>query len=122
MFYVWTLIFIQDHSWRIAMWFYCLFFLGVGTALIYPVIQAAVSDEVPAEWRGVGIGIYRFCRDMGYVAGALVAGLFARRSVAIIVSAILLLLCSILILIFFVTKPKPPVVPEIEEQQEKTEI
>eukprot|EP00012_Vannella_robusta_P005361 CAMPEP_0206195432 /NCGR_PEP_ID=MMETSP0166-20121206/7831_1 /ASSEMBLY_ACC=CAM_ASM_000260 /TAXON_ID=95228 /ORGANISM="Vannella robusta, Strain DIVA3 518/3/11/1/6" /LENGTH=413 /DNA_ID=CAMNT_0053612679 /DNA_START=74 /DNA_END=1312 /DNA_ORIENTATION=+ len=85
---------IQNDSWRIALWFYTLLFLGIGTALIYPVIQAAVSDEVPAAWRGVGIGIYRFCRDMGYVVGALVAGFFLHKSVAILVASFLLLLCS----------------------------
>ena len=80
--------------------------MGVGTALIYPVIQAAVSDEVPAEWRGVGIGIYRFCRDMGYVAGALVAGIFSTKGIAIFIASLLLLICSILMFFFFVPMPK----------------
>ena len=97
----------QNDSWRIALWFYTLLFLGIGTALIYPVIQAAVSDEVPAAWRGVGIGIYRFCRDMGYVVGALVAGFFLHKSVAILVASFLLLLCSVLILTLFVPKQRP---------------
>jgi MFS family permease len=51
--------------------------LGVGTALVYPTLLAAVSDELSPQERGRGVGIYRFWRDAGFVAGALVAGLGA---------------------------------------------
>ena len=51
--------------------------LGVGTALVYPTLIAAVSDAVTPVARAPVIGVYRFWRDMGYVAGGLIAGLLA---------------------------------------------
>jgi MFS family permease len=51
--------------------------LGIGTALVYPTLLAAVSDAVSPIARAPTVGVYRFWRDMGYVAGALVAGVLA---------------------------------------------
>jgi MFS family permease len=51
--------------------------LGVGTALVYPTLLAAISDAVSPVARAPTVGIYRFWRDMGYVAGGLLAGLAA---------------------------------------------
>jgi MFS family permease len=51
--------------------------LGAGTALVYPTLLAAVSDAVSPVERAATIGVYRFWRDMGYVAGGLLAGLVA---------------------------------------------
>jgi MFS family permease len=51
--------------------------LGVGTALVYPTLIAAISDAVSPVARAPAVGVYRFWRDMGYVAGALVAGIAA---------------------------------------------
>jgi len=51
--------------------------LGVGTALVYPTLIAAVSDAVSPVARAPIIGVYRFWRDMGYVAGGLIAGVLA---------------------------------------------
>ena len=51
--------------------------LGVGTALVYPTLIAAVSDAVSPVARAPVVGVYRFWRDMGYVAGGFVAGLLA---------------------------------------------
>ena len=51
--------------------------LGVGTALVYPTLIAAVSDAVQPVERARAVGIYRFWRDIGFVAGALIAGLVA---------------------------------------------
>jgi MFS family permease len=48
--------------------------LGVGTALVYPTLIAAISDHVAPVTRASTIGVYRFWRDMGYVIGGLVAG------------------------------------------------
>ena len=53
------------------------FLLGVGTALVYPTLIAAVSDVVEPRDRASVVGVYRFWRDMGFVAGALLAGLVA---------------------------------------------
>jgi MFS family permease len=51
--------------------------LGVGTALVYPTLIAAISDAVPPIARAPVVGVYRFWRDMGYAIGALIAGLTA---------------------------------------------
>jgi MFS family permease len=51
--------------------------LGAGTALVYPTLIAAISDAVTPVARAPTVGVYRFWRDMGYVAGALIAGLVA---------------------------------------------
>jgi MFS family permease len=51
--------------------------LGVGTALVYPTLIAAISDAVTPVARAPVVGVYRFWRDMGYVAGGLVAGVVA---------------------------------------------
>jgi MFS family permease len=48
--------------------------LGAGTALVYPTLIAAVSDAVSPVARAPTVGVYRFWRDMGYVAGGLIAG------------------------------------------------
>jgi len=48
--------------------------LGGGTALVYPTLLAAISDVVTPVARAPAVGIYRFWRDMGYVAGGLLAG------------------------------------------------
>ena len=51
--------------------------LGIGTALVYPTLIAAISDAVAPVARPPAVGIYRFWRDMGYVAGGLIAGVAA---------------------------------------------
>jgi MFS family permease len=48
--------------------------LGLGTALVYPTLIAAVSDVVQPRDRATIVGVYRFWRDSGFVAGALLAG------------------------------------------------
>jgi len=51
--------------------------LGAGTAMVYPVLLAAVGDVAHPSWRARALGVYRFWRDLGYAVGALVAGLVA---------------------------------------------
>jgi len=51
--------------------------LGVGTALAYPALLAAVGDGAEASWRAGAVGVYRLWRDLGYAAGAVVSGLAA---------------------------------------------
>ncbi len=48
--------------------------LGVGTALVYPTLIAAVSDAVEPRERAQAVGVYRFWRDVGILVGALLAG------------------------------------------------
>lgn len=63
--------------------------LGAGTALVYPTLLAAITDLVGPADRPVALGVYRLWRDLGYVAGALVAGLVsdllgARPAIAVV--------------------------------------
>ena len=51
--------------------------LGVGTALVYPTLLAAVSDVAHPSWRASAVGVYRLWRDGGFAIGALMAGLLA---------------------------------------------
>src|SRR5262245_884694 len=51
--------------------------LGVGTALVYPTLIAAVSDTVQPRDRAPAVGVYRFWRDAGFALGALLAGVVA---------------------------------------------
>src|ERR687887_2195534 len=51
--------------------------LGLGTALVYPTLIAAISDAVSPVARAPVVGVYRFWRDMGYALGALIAGTVA---------------------------------------------
>jgi MFS family permease len=48
--------------------------LGVGTAMVYPALLAAAADISPPAQRATTLGWYRFWRDLGYPAGALLAG------------------------------------------------
>lgn len=51
--------------------------LGLGTAMVYPALLAAVGDASPPRWRASAVGIYRFWRDLGYAVGAVLAGVTA---------------------------------------------
>ncbi len=51
--------------------------LGVGTAMVYPTLIAAVSDAVTPVERAPVVGVYRFWRDAGFVVGAILAGVAA---------------------------------------------
>src|SRR5512132_1805259 len=51
--------------------------LGVGTAMVYPTLLAAVGDVAHPSWRASAVGVYRSWRDTGFAVGALLAGLVA---------------------------------------------
>lgn len=52
-------------------------FLGIGTAMVYPTLLAAVGDVAHPSWRASSVGVYRLWRDLGYAIGALLAGAIA---------------------------------------------
>ena len=56
---------------------------GVGMALLYPTLIAAVGDVAHPNWRGSCLGVYRFWRDMGYGIGALAIGLIADATASV---------------------------------------
>jgi MFS family permease len=51
--------------------------LGVGTAMVYPTLLAAIGDVAHPTWRASSVGVYRLWRDLGYAVGALLAGAVA---------------------------------------------
>ncbi len=51
--------------------------LGLGTAMVYPTLLAAIGDVAHPRWRARAIGVYRLWRDAGFAVGALTAGLIA---------------------------------------------
>jgi MFS family permease len=51
--------------------------LGIGTAMVYPTLLAAISDVAHPSWRATAVGVYRLWRDAGFAVGALLAGLVA---------------------------------------------
>ena len=60
-----------------AVWFIAVVVLGVGTAMVYPALLAAIGDAVHPAERATTMGVYRFWRDAGAMAGALLGGLLA---------------------------------------------
>jgi MFS family permease len=58
-------------------WLLASLLLGLGTAMVYPSLIAAVSDASHPTWRARSLSVYRFWRDLGYAIGALSAGLIA---------------------------------------------
>jgi MFS family permease len=51
--------------------------LGIGTAMVYPTLLAAIGDVAHPAWRAGAVGVYRLWRDLGYAFGALLAGIVA---------------------------------------------
>jgi MFS family permease len=51
--------------------------LGLGTAMVYPTLLAAIGDVAEPSWRASAVGVYRLWRDLRYAIGALVAGITA---------------------------------------------
>jgi MFS family permease len=66
--------------------------LGVGTAMVYPTLLAAIGDVAHPSWRASAVGVYRFWRDLGYAIGALLAGAtadaFGMRTAILLVAAL----------------------------------
>jgi MFS family permease len=60
-----------------AVWLEGAVVLGLGTALVYPTLIAAIADVAEPTWRGSAVGVYRLWRDLGFAIGAIVAGLIA---------------------------------------------
>ncbi len=60
-----------------AVWLVAAAVLGLGTALVYPTLLAAIADVAEPSWRGSAVGVYRLWRDLGFAAGAIMAGVIA---------------------------------------------
>jgi MFS family permease len=59
-------------SWAVAA-----VLLGVGTAMVYPTLLAAIGDVAHPTWRARSVGVYRLWRDGGFAVGAVLAGVLA---------------------------------------------
>ncbi len=88
-------------------WLLGVVLLGIGGALMYSVVIAALCDQIPPIWRATGLGIYRFWRDLGYAIGALLSGIIA-DSLGIIPTILIIAIISatsgIVVMIFLPSK------------------
>jgi MFS family permease len=70
---VWVVLF-TNYYWG---WIAGMSLIGIGTALVYPTLLAAISDVANPKWRATTLGVYRFWRDLGFVFGAIGIGFLA---------------------------------------------
>jgi MFS family permease len=70
-------IFLIPVSKTYGFWFFDLLLLGIGTALVYPTLLAAIGDVAHPAWRASAVGVYRLWRDLGYAIGAIISGVIA---------------------------------------------
>jgi MFS family permease len=84
--------------------------LGLGTAMVYPALIAAVSDNSHPSWRARSLSVYRFWRDLGYAVGALSAGIIADTlglSIAIGSVGLLTFLSGVIVAVVMREKRQP---------------
>jgi MFS family permease len=72
------LLFVATHGF--AAWAAAAVSLGIGTAMVYPTLLAAIGDLTHPSWRATAVGSYRLWRDGGYAVGAIMAGVIADRA------------------------------------------
>jgi MFS family permease len=84
--------------------------LGVGTALVYPTLLAAIGDVAHPGWRGRAVGVYRLWRDGGFVVGALLAGAvadqFGVRAAIWVVAAVTAAAGLVVLVRMYETRPR----------------
>jgi MFS family permease len=88
--------------------------LGIGTAMVYPALIASVSDHAHPTWRANALGTSRFWRDIGYAAGALVAGVLADTlglNATVIAAAVLTAASGLLAARWITEHPPAPAEP-----------
>jgi MFS family permease len=68
---------VDDLAENFWLWIIGAILLGLGTALVYPTLLAAIGDVVAPGWRASAVGVYRLWRDLGYAVGALLSGIVA---------------------------------------------
>jgi len=92
-------------------WMGALTALGIGTAMVYPTLLAAVADLSQPRTRAAEVSVYRLWRDLGYVAGAVGAGLLADlagMSLAISAVGALTAVSGIVVMFRFRERPRAP--------------
>ena len=68
---------VDDLAENFRWWITGAVLLGLGTALVYPTLLAAIGDVVQPGWRASAVGVYRLWRDLGYAVGAVLSGIIA---------------------------------------------
>jgi len=84
--------------------FFAAFLLGLGTAMMYAVVIAAVAESADPSWRASAVGSYRFWRDSGYAIGGLLLGYVSDQSgmrTAIVVSAFVMAAIAFVFFMFY---------------------
>jgi MFS family permease len=102
-------IFITVATGSFGWWLLGSVLLGLGTAMVYPSLIAAVSDNSHPSWRARSLSVYRFWRDLGYAVGALCAGIIADTlglSWAIGSVGVLTFLSGVVVAMFFGEKER----------------
>lgn len=93
---------------KFQFWLLGSLLLGLGTAMVYPSLIAAVSDASHPSWRARSLSVYRFWRDLGYAIGALSAGIIADLlglSWAIGIIAALTFISGVVVALFMGERP-----------------
>ena len=70
-------ILLLSSSGEFHLWIMASVLLGLGTAMVYPTLLAAIGDVAHPSWRASAVGVYRLWRDSGYAIGAILAGVLA---------------------------------------------
>jgi MFS family permease len=70
---IWLTVLVPTYS----VWLVAAALQGLGTAMVYPTLLAAITDHAHPTWRATSLGVYRFWRDLGYAVGALLSGAVA---------------------------------------------
>jgi MFS family permease len=87
-----------------GLWILASVLMGLGTAMVYPTLIAAIGDVAHPDWRASAVGVYRFWRDIGYAVGALIAGIivdfFGGLQNAIITVGVITFISGILVMIY----------------------
>lgn len=109
-----TGLFVTATTRQFEWWLVGSLLLGLGTAMVYPSLIAAVSGASHPTWRARSLSVYRFWRDLGYAIGALSAGLMADRfglSWAILAIAVLTFLSGAVVAVVMREHPASSVDP-----------
>jgi MFS family permease len=83
-----------------AGWIAAALAMGIGTALVYPTLIAAIGDRAHPAWRASAVGVYRLWRDLGYAAGGLLIGItvdVVDESAAIVLVGVLTALSGLIV-------------------------
>ena len=96
-----------------AGWSVAAALLGLGTAMVYPTLLAAIGDVAHPAWRARSVGVYRLWRDLGFAVGAVSAGLLAdafglRAAIWAVAALTLASGLAVAVRMYETMRPRPP--------------